>query len=324
MAKKKHKLKDQKRKEKMQQKVSLADYAMAGDEEEVKEERKDEKTEKPKDEAKMKVRIGEVDTEDTEATEITEEKGSESTEISEDTDKKEAEEAKPEADGVEKPEETKLEAEEEGDGEAEAQKEEVVEGVFERGAGKKALPGHIVINDAPSVKSKWYVVHTYTGHEGRVAQQLLQRLKTQNLDDRVFEILIPTQEKIQVRQGKKEKIKDKIFPGYMLIRMIMDDPTWLAVRTTQGITGFVGMGNKPTPISPQEVKNIQRFAATAAPRFKTKFSVNEAIRIIDGPFADFLGTIDKIDEEKGKLRVLVSIFGRETPVELDFLQVKKV
>jgi transcriptional antiterminator NusG len=209
-------------------------------------------------------------------------------------------------------------------GESQEPTDAVEEGVFERGAGKKALPGYIVVNDAPSVKAKWYVVHTYTGHEGRVAQQLVQRLRTQKLEDRVFEILIPTQEKIQVRHGKKEKVKDKIFPGYMLIRMIMDDPTWLAVRTTQGITGFVGIGNKPTPISPEEVKNIQRFAATAAPRFKTKFSPNEAVRIIDGPFADFLGTIDKIDEEKGKLRVLVSIFGRETPVELDFLQVKKV
>ena len=116
----------------------------------------------------------------------------------------------------------------------------------------------------------------------------------------------------------------KIFPGYMLIKMELDDPTWLAVRTTPGITGFVGSSNKPTPLSIEEVKNIQKFVSAPAPRFKTKFSVGEAVKITDGPFADFLGSIHEIDEEKGRIKVLVSIFGRETPVELDFLQIQKV
>jgi len=119
-------------------------------------------------------------------------------------------------------------------------------------------------------------------------------------------------------------VTEKIFPGYMLVKMILDDPSWLTVRTTQGVTGFVGMGNKPTPISNEEVKAIQKFMALEAPKYKAKFSVGEAVKIIDGPFAEFLGSIEAIDEEKGKLRVLVSIFGRETPVELDFLQVAKI
>jgi len=119
-------------------------------------------------------------------------------------------------------------------------------------------------------------------------------------------------------------VTEKIFPGYMLVKMVVNDQSWLTVRTTQGVTGFVGSGNKPTPISLDEVKIIKDFMSLEAPKFKAKFSVGEAVKIIDGPFADFLGSIDHLDEERGKLRVLVSIFGRETPVELDFLQVKKI
>ena len=145
-----------------------------------------------------------------------------------------------------------------------------------------------------------------------------------NLEGKVFEMLVPTQDKIIIRGGKKSTIKEKIFPGYLLIKIILDDPTWLAVRTTAGITGFVGTGAKPTPLSDSEVANIQKFVSSPAPRFKTKFTVGEAIKITDGPFADFLGTIHEMDEEKGKVKVLVSIFGRETPVELDFLQIQKV
>jgi transcriptional antiterminator NusG len=198
-------------------------------------------------------------------------------------------------------------------------------GVFtERGSGNKAISGHIVVNEAQHPKSQWYVVHTYSGHEGRVAQTLVQRVQALGLENRVFEILIPTQEKIQIKGGRKSKVNEKIFPGYMLIRMILDDDTWLATRTTQGITGFVGTGSKPTPISAAEVKTIRKFTQVAAPRFKTKFTRNEAVKIMDGPFTDFLGTVDTIDEERGKLKVLVSIFGRETPIELDFLQVQKI
>jgi len=196
--------------------------------------------------------------------------------------------------------------------------------VDERGTGKKKIPGHIVISETNDPKAQWYVVHTASGHEARVSETLRQRVETMNLTGKIFELLVPTQDRVIIRGGKKATVKEKIFPGYLLVKMILDDPTWLAVRTTPGITGFVGAGNKPTPLSEAEVTNIQKFVSSPAPRFKTKFSVGEAVKITDGPFSDFLGTIHELDEEKGKVKVLVSIFGRETPVELDFLQIQKV
>lgn len=196
--------------------------------------------------------------------------------------------------------------------------------VKERGTGKKKIPGHIVINKDDNPKAKWYVVHTTSGHEIRVAETLRQRIETMNLTNNVFELLVPTQDRVVIRSGRKATVKEKIFPGYLLVKMIIDDATWLAVRTTPGITGFVGAGKNPTPLSDQEVENIQKFVAAPAKRFKTRFSSGEAVKITDGPFSDFLGTIDEIDEEKGKVKVLVSIFGRETPVELDLLQIAKV
>lgn len=196
--------------------------------------------------------------------------------------------------------------------------------VDERGTGSKKIPGHIVISETSDPRASWFVVHTASGHEVRVSETLRQRVETMNLGGNIFELLVPTQDRVIIRGGKKATIKEKIFPGYLLIKMILDDPTWLAVRTTPGITGFVGSGNKPTPLSDEEVANIQKFVSAPAPRFKTKFSVGEAVKITDGPFADFLGTIHEMDEEKGKVKVLVSIFGRETPVELDFLQIQKI
>lgn len=175
-----------------------------------------------------------------------------------------------------------------------------------------------------SGEASWYVVHTYSGHEAKVAQALRQRIASMKLENKIFDIVVPTKNTVVVRQGKKEEIKEKIFPGYILVQMILDDTSWLAVRTTQGVTAFVGTGNKPTPISDREVEAIRKFMELEAPKYKTTFSVGEAVKIIDGPFADFLGSVEAIDEEKGKVRVLVSIFGRETPVELDFLQVAKI
>lgn len=172
--------------------------------------------------------------------------------------------------------------------------------------------------------TKWYVIHTYSGHENKVATTLKQRVDTMNLNGRVFDIVVPTRNIVTVKHGKKEEQKEKIFPGYILVKMVLDDETWLAVRTTQGVTAFVGAGTKPTPISEKEVETILKFMALEAPKYKASFSVGEAVKIIDGPFADFLGSIDSIDEAKGKIKVLVSIFGRETPVELDFLQVQKL
>src|SRR3989344_3523810 len=141
------------------------------------------------------------------------------------------------------------------------------------------------------------------------------------LDGKIFEIVVPTRDIVTVKHGKKEEQKEKIFPGYILVNMILDDESWLAVRTTQGVTAFVGTGNKPTPISDKEVTTILKFMEMEAPKYKASFSVNEAVKIVDGPFADFLGTVSEINQEKGKVKVLVSIFGRETPVELDFLQI---
>lgn len=173
-------------------------------------------------------------------------------------------------------------------------------------------------------QGKWYIVHTYSGQEDKVARNLKQRIETMGFADKIFDIIVPTRDTIKVSQGKKEKVKEKIFPGYVIVRMILDDESWLLVRTTQGVTAFIGAGNKPTPISEQEVAAIQKFMKMEEPLYKTTFSVGEAVKIVDGPFSDFLGTIESIDEAKGKLRVLVSIFGRETPVELDFLQVSKL
>ncbi|MFC1625238.1 transcription termination/antitermination protein NusG, partial [Patescibacteria group bacterium] len=179
--------------------------------------------------------------------------------------------------------------------------------IEEKGTGSKKIPGHIIINDKKSSKAKWYVVHTASGHEVRVMETLRQRVESMSLTEKVFELLVPTQDRVIIRSGKKATVKEKIFPGYLLIKMIVDDQAWLAVRTTPGITGFVGAGGKPTPLSESEVGNIQKFISAPAPRFKTKFSVGEAVKITDGPFSDFLGTIHEMDEAKGKVKVLVSI-----------------
>src|SRR3989344_3637508 len=178
--------------------------------------------------------------------------------------------------------------------------------VDEKGMLGKKIPGHIVIGQSDNPASRWYVVHTYSGHEVRVAESLRQRLESMNLVSKVQELLIPTQDKIEIKSGKKSTVKEKIFPGYLLIKMILEEDSWLAVRTTQGITGFVGTGNKPTPLSESEVATIMRFSEIGAPKYKVKFSLGEAIRVIDGPFSDFIGSIENIDEDRGKVRVLVS------------------
>lgn len=185
-------------------------------------------------------------------------------------------------------------------------------------------PNHIIVTQSDDKRARWYVVHTYSGHENKVAETLKQRAETMGLVSHILEMLIPTQEKIQIKRGKRQTVREKIFPGYMLIKMILTDESWLLVRTTPGITGFVGVGNKPTPISVSEVKTIQKYMSQGAPSYKAAFEVGEAVKIVEGPFTDFIGTVDNINESKGKVTVLVSIFGRETPVELDFLQVTKL
>jgi len=171
----------------------------------------------------------------------------------------------------------------------------------------------------PTRKGEWYVVHTYSGHENKVTATLKQKIKASNLEEKIFDVLVPTLEKIEVREGRKQTVKERIFPGYILVNMILDDISWHIVRSTPGVTSFVGIGNRPTSLSDKEVETILKFSELEAPIYKASFSIGEAIRIIDGPFADFIGTVDEINEEKGKLKALVSIFGRETPVPLNNL-----
>jgi transcriptional antiterminator NusG len=185
-------------------------------------------------------------------------------------------------------------------------------------------PNIIKVSESENKKARWYVVHTYSGHENKVAETLKQRAETLSLTDKILAILIPTQDKIQIKRGQRKTVSEKIFPGYMLVNMELNDDSWLAVRTTQGVTGFVGVGNKPTALPKHEVDAIKKYMTQATPQYKADYVEGEAIKITDGPFNDFLGTVNNIDEEKGQVEVLVNIFGRETPVTLDFLQVKKI
>ncbi len=189
---------------------------------------------------------------------------------------------------------------------------------------KVSTPNLVIVSDVENKKARWYVVHTYSGHENKVAETLKQRAETLNLTDKILSVLIPTQEKIQIKRGQRKTVNEKIFPGYMLVQMELVDDSWLAVRTTQGVTGFVGVGNKPTPLPKHEVEAIKKYMTQATPQYKADFVEGEAVKIVDGPFNDFLGTVNGIDEEKGKASILVNIFGRETPIEIDLLQIKKI
>ncbi|MCZ2097974.1 MAG: transcription termination/antitermination protein NusG [Chloroflexota bacterium] len=169
----------------------------------------------------------------------------------------------------------------------------------------------------------WYVVHCYSGQENKVRHAIEQRIETMGMQDKIFDVVVPTEEEIEVREGKRRTIERRVFPGYILVQMLMDEDSWYVVRNTPGVTGFVGMGNEPTPLRPEEVAQIMRRMEAEAPKIKVTFRPGQKVRIIDGPFNDFIGTVGDIDMEKAKVRVLVSFFGRETPVELDFLQVEK-
>jgi len=169
----------------------------------------------------------------------------------------------------------------------------------------------------------WYVVHCYSGYENKVRHNLEQRIESMNMKDRIFDIVVPTEEEIEVKEGKRRTIERRVFPGYILVNMIMGEESWYVVRNTPGVTGFVGMGNDPTPLRPEEVSQIIKRMESEAPRIKVTFKSGERVRIVDGPFNDFRGTVSEIDMERAKVRVMVNFFGRETPVELDFLQVEK-
>jgi transcription termination/antitermination protein NusG len=169
----------------------------------------------------------------------------------------------------------------------------------------------------------WYVIHCYSGYENKVRHNLEQRIETMGMKDKVFDVVVPTQEEIEVRDGKRRTVERHIFPGYVLVNMLLSEESWFVVRNTPGVTGFVGMGTLPTPLRPEEVAQILKRMEADAPMVKVTFKVGERVRIVDGPFNDFRGVVSEIDMERTKVRVMVSFFGRETPVELDFLQVEK-
>jgi transcriptional antiterminator NusG len=170
----------------------------------------------------------------------------------------------------------------------------------------------------------WYVVHSYSGYENKVRQNLEQRIESMDMQDRIFRVVVPTEEEVEIRDGKKRTTQRRVFPGYILVEMVLDDESWYAVRNTPGVTGFVGSGIKPLPLTQAEVDKILRRMEEEQPRLKVTFRVGETVRIVEGPFAEFMAVVDEIDADRGKVRVLVAFFGRETPVEMDFLQVEKI
>jgi transcriptional antiterminator NusG len=169
----------------------------------------------------------------------------------------------------------------------------------------------------------WYVVHCYSGYENKVRHNLEQRIETMGMKNQIFDVVVPTEEEIEVKDGKRKTVERRVFPGYILVNMLMSEESWYVVRNTPGVTSFVGMGNEPVPLRPEEVSQIIKRMEADAPRIKVSFRQGERVRIIAGPFNDFRGTVDDIDMERAKVRVMVNFFGRETPVELDFLQVEK-
>ena len=177
----------------------------------------------------------------------------------------------------------------------------------------------------------WYIIHTYSGHENKVKTNLEHRIASMDAQDLIFRVVVPTEDEIEIRDGQRRTVSKKIFPGYILVQMVElkeDDPNsnraWFVVRNTPGVTGFVGSGNRPVPLEREEVQRILRQMRVEEPRIKVGFSVGQSVRIVDGPFQDFVGVVDDLNLEKGKVKVLVSFFGRETPVELDFLQVERL
>jgi len=171
---------------------------------------------------------------------------------------------------------------------------------------------------------KWYVIHTYSGYENKVKMNLEHRIDSMGVRDKIYQVIIPTEEEIEIKDGQRRTVQRKVFPGYVLVEMMMGDDSWYVVRNTPGVTGFVGAGTRPTALEDSEVKRILKQMKMEAPKVKVSFSRGERVKVVDGPFTDFIGVVDDINPEKGKVRVLVSFFGRETPVELDFLQVARI
>lgn len=176
----------------------------------------------------------------------------------------------------------------------------------------------------PEDDRAWYVIHCYSGREQKVKHKLDRRIESLGMEDKIFQVVVPTEDEMELRQGERRTVERRIFPGYLLVQMILDDESWYTVRDTPGVIGFVGMGDKPSPLRPSEVSGIMERMEAEAPKIKVSFEAGEKVRIIDGPFDGFIGVVDNIDMERATVHVMVSFFGRETPVELDFLQVEKI
>ena len=229
-------------------------------------------------------------------------------------------------------EQTALDAAEEVEQEELVQEETQIEQALEETAQvEEDIPSEVEEEPAPEVEEEperqegqnWYVIHSYSGYENKVKRNLESRIESMGMQDYIFEVVVPTEEVIELRDGRRRTVERRVFPGYVLVDMIMTDESWFVVRNTPGVTGFVGSGSQPTPLREEEANAILKRMEEEAPQVKVSFRVGETVRIVDGPFTDFLGTVDNLYLDKGKVRIMVSFFGRETPVELDFLQVEK-
>lgn len=171
---------------------------------------------------------------------------------------------------------------------------------------------------------QWYAIHTYSGYEDRVAENIRQRIESMDMADKIFDVIVPTEKQIEIRHGKRKTVDKKIFPGYVMVNMIVTDDSWFVVRNTPNVTGFIGTGTTPTPMGEDEVQTIKQRMGVEEPTYEVDLEKGETVNIVDGPFKDMDGQIDEVDKAKGKVKVLVNVFGRETPLEMDFLQVRKI
>lgn len=176
----------------------------------------------------------------------------------------------------------------------------------------------------PTTNKAWYVLHTYSGYEDNVARNLRQRIESMGMEDKIFHVLVPREKKIKIKDGKRRVVEERLFPGYVLVEMIVTDDSWYVVRNTPNVTGFIGSGTIPTPVSEEEVKRLLERIGEEEPTYKIDMKTGDTVKITDGPFKDFDGRVAEVNEAKGKVKVLVNMFGRETPIELDSLQAKKV
>jgi len=209
-----------------------------------------------------------------------------------------------------------------GDVEYDATAEEGVAAEGELEYEEEVEPPVDIVDQHPD--AEWFVIHTYSGYENKVKANLEHRIASMDVTDKIFEVVVPTEDEIEIKNGQRRTVQKKVFPGYVLVNMNLTDESWYVVRNTPGVTSFVGSGNKPVPLERDEVRKILKQMEVEAPKAKISYQRGQSVKVIDGPFAEFIGVVDDINLEKGKVRVLVSFFGRETPVELDFLQVEKL